>query len=67
MAEAALAHRDILLDLAGDLRPEVQLRDVLSCGQRDWEVVQILESMLMRFIDREGGSFSLQVEIDKSC
>ena len=67
MLEAGLTHPEIPSLLSRQLLLDLKLRDMLDLGQRLREWIKVLETMLVGVIDREGGPFHLQVEVDEAC
>ena len=67
MLEAGLTHPEVPSLLPWQLLLDLKLRDMLDLGQRLREWIKVLETMLVGVIDREGGPFHLQVEVDEAC
>lgn len=67
VTETALTHLGLIVGLAGELLVKFDLRDMLGRRDRVWEVVQVLEPVLVCFVHWEGGPFRLQVEVDETC
>mmetsp|Transcript_37146 Transcript_37146/g.48850 ORF Transcript_37146/g.48850 Transcript_37146/m.48850 type:complete len:120 (-) Transcript_37146:361-720(-) len=63
MIEAGLAHLDFIVVFAGNLLVEVELGDVPGSAMGRREVIQVLETVLMRLMSGKSGSSLLQVEV----
>ena len=67
MLEARFTHVKLLHLLARQLLVDLEFWNVLDHGQRLGERVQVLEAMLVRFVELERWPFHLQVEVDEAC
>ena len=66
VVEAALTHLELVEVPPRWLQLEVPLRHMLGCCDRRWEVVKVLEPMLVGLVHGECWPLRLQIEVDEA-